>query len=243
MRCGVVVDNDLNSDIRVLREIRILKQQGFEIFVLCFGFHPAYSTTSDKISVTRIFMPKKLKDILFFLLNTIPVYEWLWTFWVRKFIIEMRLMFFMCMIYIWRRLHTMELEGQKKAYRLFLIFMRIILLQSQPTTGPKDFSESSFQGLTEWQKKEIKYLTFADRIIVLSADYRDLLLNRYPGLSKEKFTVLPNVPDLSQINKTGSRKIQIPFSQSFPVLFYYGVIAERRGVFDALEVFSGTDKG
>jgi hypothetical protein len=86
MKIGIVVDNELNNDIRVLREIGILKEQGFEIFVLCFGFSGLYKDPLSLISVTRINIPRKLKDILFFLLNTIPVYEWLWSLYIKKFI-------------------------------------------------------------------------------------------------------------------------------------------------------------
>lgn len=35
---GIVVDNDFNNDIRVRREVEILKKNGFEVSVLCFGF-------------------------------------------------------------------------------------------------------------------------------------------------------------------------------------------------------------
>jgi ethanolamine utilization protein EutP (predicted NTPase) len=38
MRIGVVVDNDLNDDKRVLKEIDILKEAGHQVFVLCYGF-------------------------------------------------------------------------------------------------------------------------------------------------------------------------------------------------------------
>jgi len=87
MKIGIVVDNELNNDIRVLREIGILKEQGFEIFVLCFGFFKTYTEPVSKINITRINISRKLKDILFFLLNTIPVYEWLWSSKIKKFII------------------------------------------------------------------------------------------------------------------------------------------------------------
>src|SRR5450759_440750 len=86
MKIGIVVDNELNSDIRVLREIGILKEQGFEIFVLCFGFFKTYKDPVSQIHVTRINIPRKIRDILFFLLNTIPAYEWLWTSKIKKFI-------------------------------------------------------------------------------------------------------------------------------------------------------------
>ena len=63
MKIGIVVDNELNHDIRVLREIGILKEQGFEIFVLCFGFFKTYKDPVNQIQVTRINIPGKFKDI------------------------------------------------------------------------------------------------------------------------------------------------------------------------------------
>jgi glycosyltransferase involved in cell wall biosynthesis len=89
----------------------------------------------------------------------------------------------------------------------------------------------------EWEKKEKKYIEYADRIIVLSSEYKDLLLRRYPDLPEHLFTVLPNVPDLSQLPLQKIIPVESPFKQDFPVILYYGVIAERRGVFDSIEVF------
>ena len=94
----------------------------------------------------------------------------------------------------------------------------------------------------QWKKKERKYLEFADRIIVLSPDFRDLLTSRYPELPASRFVVLPNVPDLSRISLKSNNVVKSPFRQDFPVIFYYGVIAERRGVFDSLEVFKNLIK-
>ncbi len=87
MRTGIVVDNELNSDIRVLREIGILKENGHEINVLCMGFGKKYENPSAGITVERINISKKIKDILFFLLNTIPLYESMWAYRIKKFIL------------------------------------------------------------------------------------------------------------------------------------------------------------
>src|SRR5659263_284063 len=106
MKIGIVVDNELNNDIRVLREIGILKEQGFEIFVLCFGFFRTYKDQVSQIRVTRINVPRKLRDILFFLLNTIPVYEWLWASQIKKFIVQNGLEF----------LHVHDLYMARAAY-------------------------------------------------------------------------------------------------------------------------------
>jgi glycosyltransferase involved in cell wall biosynthesis len=88
-----------------------------------------------------------------------------------------------------------------------------------------------------WKIKEKEYLGYADRIIVLSNDFRDTLLEQYHELAAETFIVLPNVPDLSQPEYKKKGIVLNPFKKEFPIIFYYGVIAERRGIFDAMEVF------
>jgi glycosyltransferase involved in cell wall biosynthesis len=79
-------------------------------------------------------------------------------------------------------------------------------------------------------------MSYADRIIVLSEDFRDTLLELYPEMKSGTFVVLPNVPDLSKPEYKNKGIAVNPFKQKFPIIFYYGVIAERRGIFDALDV-------
>ena len=237
MKIGIVVDNELNYDIRVLREIGILKEQGFEIFVLCFGFFNTYKDPVNRIHITRINIPKKLKNILFFLLNTIPLYEWLWASKIKRFINHSGLEF----------LHVHDLymaraayNGIKKANRK--IPMILDLHENYPFTittynWTKGFLRRLISRPEKWKKKEREYLSFADRIIVLSNDFRNTLLKQYPELAADTFIVLPNVPDLSQPEYKNKGAVKNPFEQKFPIIFYYGVIAERRGIFDALRVF------
>lgn len=237
MKIGIVVDNELNNDIRVLREIRILKEQGFEIFVLCFGFLKTYNKPVIRINITRINILRKLRDVLFFLLNTIPVYEWIWASHIKKFIISNGVdVLHVHDLYMAKAAHN----GIKKTFKE--IPMILDLHENYPFTittynWTKGFIRKLISRPEEWQKKERKYLGYADRIIVLSSDFRDILTSRYPELSEETFTVLPNVPDLLQPGHKSSNSVKNPFKQNFPVIFYYGVIAERRGVFDALNVF------
>jgi len=237
MRCGIVVDNELNSDLRVLREIGILKEQGFEIFVLCFGFRKSSDNHLPGVNITRIKIPKKIKDFLFFLLNTIPVYEWFWASRIKKFILSNKI----------EVLHVHDLymarasfNGIKNSERPIPLILD--LHENYPfTVTTYNWTKGVLRGLIsrpqQWKKKERKYLEFADTIIVLSSDFRDLLILRYPELSVSRFVVLPNVPDLTQVSLNSKNAIGNPFLNNFPVIFYYGVIAERRGVFDSLEVF------
>jgi hypothetical protein len=36
---GIIVDNEFNQDIRVRKEVEILKENGLNVFVLCFAFN------------------------------------------------------------------------------------------------------------------------------------------------------------------------------------------------------------
>ena len=237
MKIGIVVDNELNNDIRVLREIRLLKEQGFEIFVLCFGFVTTYKDPVEQIHITRINIPKKVKDILFFMFNTIPLYEWFWAAKIKKFIIQNDVEY----------LHVHDLYMSCAAYKgirktNLKIPLILDLHENYPYTvrtynWTKGFLRRLVSRPDEWEKKEKKYIEYADRIIVLSSEYKDLLLRRYPDLPEHLFTVLPNVPDLSQLPLQKIIPVESPFKQDFPVILYYGVIAERRGVFDSIEVF------
>jgi glycosyltransferase involved in cell wall biosynthesis len=237
MKVGIVVDNELNGDIRVLREIGILKEQGFEIFVLCFGFFKTYKEPVSHLQITRIRIPRKLKDILFFFLNTLPVYEWIWASRIKKFIISNRLeVLHVHDLYMSRAAHN-GINKSKKDIPLILDLHENYPFTVTTYNWTKGFFRNLISRPGEWLKKEKTYLGYSDRIIVLSNDFRDLLIVRHPELSIESFVVLPNVPDLSQQFQQIKKPAENPFKQDCIVIFYYGVIAERRGVFDSLEVF------
>ncbi len=237
MKIGIVVDNELNNDIRVLREIGILKDQGFEICVLCFGFLKKYKDPMGLVPITRINISRKLKDILFFLFNTIPAYEWLWASRIKEFILKNNI----------ECLHVHDLymarasfKGIKKTKREIPLILD--LHENYPFTirtynWTKGFIRRHISRPEKWKRKEREYLSYANRIIVLSNDFRDNLLNEYPEMTEDTFVILPNVPDLSNEGYKNKKIVTNPFKQGFPILFYYGVIAERRGIFDAIRVF------
>lgn len=238
MNIGVIVDNELNNDNRVLREISILKEQGNKIFVLCFGFHKVYATPINEIIITRIRIPRKLKDALFFILNTLPLYEWVWSSYIKRFIIRNNI----------EALHAHDLYMSKAAHEgisrsggnipMILDLHENYPFQVTAYNWTKGFLRNLLSRPSKWKKKEPEYLSYADRIVVLSNEYRDSLVNEYPQLTRNKFAVFPNVPDISAPEYTNKTKINNPFPDNFPILLYYGVIAERRGIFETLEVFT-----
>jgi glycosyltransferase involved in cell wall biosynthesis len=238
MNVGIIVDNELNSDVRVLREIRILKESGYNIFVLCFDFQKLYKEPVSGINITRIAIHRKLKDILFFFLNTIPVYEWLWSINIKKLILNNNLeVLHVHDLYMSRAAHSGILKSGRK------IPLILDLHENYPFTvttynWTKGLLRRLFSRPDAWKSKEGEYLGYADRIIVLSSEFRDSLLNQYPSLVSDTFVVLPNVPDLSVQLREKRNTVKNLFKNDYPTIFYYGVIAERRGIFDALSVFT-----
>ncbi len=238
MKIGVIVDNELNNDIRVLREINILKQEGHGIYVLCFAFNKKSREIIPGITIRRIAVSRWIKDTLFFFMNFVDAYEILWSDAIGKFIRR----------YGIEALHVHDLYMSKASYigikrsgrKIPLI---LDLHENFPyTVTTYNWTKGFFRHLIsqpeKWLAKEKEYLGYADRYIVLSNEFRNLLAARYPELKPENFATLPNVPDLSVVNRIEASSVPVPFTDKAPVIFYYGVIAERRGIFDALKVFT-----
>ena len=237
MKVGVVVDNELNNDKRVLREIEILKEAGYEVFVLCYSFRGKAYKKLEGIKITRISINKRIKDILFFFLNTVPVYQWLWSMKIEKFIKENGL----------KIIHVHDLYMSKAGWagiRKSGVSIPLVLdlHENYPyavTTynWTKGFLRSMISKPLKWKKKEKEFLSFPEKIIVLSDEFRDHLVNEYRFLSSERFCVLPNVPDLRQLDIFRNNTSKAAYDKKAPVILYFGVVAERRGIFNAISSF------
>jgi glycosyltransferase involved in cell wall biosynthesis len=238
MNAGIIVDNDLVNDKRVLREIKILVEEGFKVNVLCFGFRGKKYDDLKDLSVTRIAISKKVKNLLFFFLNTFPAYEWLWISWIYRFIkcndIDV---LHVHDLYMCRPAFRGKLRSKKKI-PLVIDLHENFPFAVRTYNWTKGLLRSSLSRPDLWVRKERKYLSYADRIIVLSEDFRDDLHSRYPELEPGRFVVLPNVPDLAEEFPAAGRIASIPAEKSGPVIFYFGIVAERRGIFDVIDVFS-----
>lgn len=237
MNIGIIVDNDLNDDKRVLREIEILKENGYRIFVLCFGFEGKVYKSIEGINITRIRISRRLKNILFFLFNFIPLYEWMWTSKIKKFIITNGIDVIHAHDLFMSRSAYIGIVRSRKRVKLVLDLHENFPFAVSTYNWTKGFLRSLIANPGRWMKKEKEYLGYADRIIVLSEEFSDELSNRYPFLKKENFCPLPNVPDLLQMGSFLPDSDKIPFKKKAPILFYFGVVAERRGLFNALSVF------
>jgi len=238
MNIGVVVDNELNDDKRVLREISILKDDGYKIFVLCFGFDGKVYPEIEGVNVTRIRISRKNKNTLFFFQNTIPLYESLWASEIKKFILLNNIEIIHAHdLYMSKAAHTGIIKSRKNI-PLILDLHENYPFAVQTYNWTKGFLRSLISRPEKWISLEALYLSYPDRIIVLSEEFGEDLRKRYDFLTPEKICPFPNVPDLDHMESFPVDSSLVKFRKEAPVIFYFGVIAERRGIFEALEAFS-----
>ncbi len=237
MNIGIVVDNDLNDDKRVLREIEILRRVGYNICVLCFGFDKKIYNSPAGIGITRIRISRSMKNTLFFFTNFIALYEWFWAWHIKKFILENNIdVIHAHDLYMSECTHIGILRSGRKV-KMILDLHENFSFAVTTYNWTKGFLRSFIARPGEWKRREKNYLSYPDKIVVLSEEFRDELVSGYPLLRKENFCVLPNVPDVAQMNAFSITNHDIPFKKSSPLLFYFGIVAERRGIFDALSAF------
>ncbi len=232
MKVGFVVDNDFINDGRVFKEVSILSAK-YEVKTLCLNLDK--NTVSDSTNIHSIYLSKWTKNKLFALASWLPLYKWIWAKAIREFINKEDI----------QLLHVHDLYMAPPAIDAIKYSQRPVKLvldlhENFPATvltynWTKGFFKNLITRPQDWAKKEKDILRNVNCIITLSNDYKDSLLKRYPQLDGKKIFVFPNVIDFSRfekfkVDKTKQRDTRVTF-------FYFGVVAERRGIFDTLEVF------
>lgn len=236
MKVGVIVDNEYSTDIRVKREVRLLSEFGFEVYVLCLAMRHPYDYKEEHSTIVPLWLPGKLKNALYFFMGLLPIYERWWASKIKHFI----------KAYGLEVIHTHDLymskcvrKGIKKSGHT--IPMILDLHENYPYAiqsykWSQGFVRSMLVNPKRWLKKESQYLSFADRIIVLSNDYKNQLLNKYDFLNEDKMMVFPNVVDTREFDRyqvDPKVKDDLP---NGPRVLYFGIVASRRGIFRTLDV-------
>lgn len=233
MNIGVIVDNEFNEDIRVRREVDVLKESGNNIFILCFGFDGKTYPEVDGAKVERINIKKKHKDLIFGIMNTVPFYENIWRHQITRFISRNAI----------DALHVHDLYMSKASYQGAKYSGKdcpvILDLHENYPAAIKSYSwtKGKMRELLirpgAWERKEKEYLQYASKIIVLSEEFKGELIEKYSFLREADLIVYPNVIDIQRFNAFAIDK-SIP-KRDKTTLLYFGAVAERRGIFDVIK--------
>jgi glycosyltransferase involved in cell wall biosynthesis len=232
MNIGVVVDNELNNDPRVLNECKIFTKEGLNVVVLCFDMGNYQDKVIEEINIERIPISRKLKNYLFAFNNTFGIYTFFWKRKIKRFIKRYEI----------DALHVHDLYMSKaagKALKNHDIPITLDLHENYPAAvkGYQWMYKFPFRLFIQpdtWEKLEKKYLKIPDNIIVLSNSYKNDLIEKYPFLKEKNIITYPNVPNIEQFRKYRIQKDVLPNKNWF-VLLYFGGIAKRRGIYTLLE--------
>ncbi len=228
----MLLDNPFTGDNRVVNQARLLQQNGFEVFVLAlnYGKHAPIEDL-EGVRIRRIPVPEKWKNYMFALYHWLPLFNGFWkkhgAAFIREFNIE--------------AIHAHDLymgEAGAELASTFNIPLVIDLHENYPAAVLNYQWTQKFPGNLvarpqRWQKLEGRILAKANRIVVLSEHHRKVLCEQYPHLNREHFVIYPNVPDHEQLLSYPVGANPLPHPECH-WLFYFGVIAERRGVYTAL---------
>jgi len=232
MRIGIVVDNEFNQDIRVRNEALALQKDGHEVFILCFDFGSQYGKEYQGLKIYRWKLNKKYKNILFALFHFINLYSYLWAKKIKTFVANNHI----------EILHVHDLYMAKAGYLAKKNIKIPLVLDlhenySYAVEGYKWMYKKPQTYIIQpnkWKKIEGRYLAYADTIIALSQTFKNYLIEKHPFLKENNIIVYPNAPDVAKLQSYEINTNIIPKGNDF-VLFYFGGISKRRGVFLVIE--------
>ena len=234
MRTGVILDGNFINDQRVMNETRILEENGHLVFVLNkpergSKKHLSYSRS---ILLIRPFFSKRINNLLFALENIIPLYDLFWYWEIRNLVKKYKI----------EVLHAHDLYLARAAgwaAKRYGIPLILDLHENYPAAIKEyRWANRPLAKLivmpSRWKRKEKAYLSFADRIIVLSPNFKKTLISGYPEIDPDSIFIYPNVPDIEKLQSFQINYNLSPGKKGFN-LFYFGVISKRRGILTTIE--------
>ncbi len=172
MKIGMILDHEFYGDLRVQNEVLALLRGGYNVFVLCLN-HSSYEKISsfNGATIIRLTLPKFFKNKLKFIGNSIlDLYSLWWAYQISKFVREFEI----------GLLHAHDLYMARPvilANKKFNLPTILDLHENYPM-AVKSYSWANsvlgkiFVSHKRWQKREKKYLSHFDKIIVLSNDFK-----------------------------------------------------------------------
>lgn len=237
LRIGVVVDNEFTGDLRVENEVILLRQEGYDVTLLCFNFGiKPKEEYFQGAKIVRIKFPKLFQSKLRPFVNTpFDVYSLLWKRFISKFVKKNKI----------DVLHVHDLylavpvlkAKLPKTLKLILDLHENYIEALFSYSWTNSFPLNIILSKEKWEKIEKLALAKFDWIIALSKDFKQDLLKKYEHIKHNKIVVYPNYPNNQKLlNYPIDENILIK-NDDF-ILLYFGVIGKRRGIFTLFEALA-----
>lgn len=237
MNIGMVLDKEFPPDTRVENEASMLINNGHEVKIICYNskkklprknYHSGIQIKRLSKSMNWIKKGRALIGTIF------DYYSNYWAKEITDFISTYKI----------DVLHVHDLymaPAALKVKRRLKIPIILDLHENYPAAilsynWASRFPYHYIINPKRWRRLEKDILSEVDKIIVLSEYYKHTLNEKYAFLNHDDICVYENVPNVRKLLSYRVDNKIINEKDSF-FIFYFGVIAERRGIFTLLEAF------
>jgi len=231
-KIGMILDKKL-PDLRVENEADLLGNAGFEVIIFSLDnrIRKSYYEKKKNYLVYHKSCPKWYVDKLRPFSGTIlDIYSILWWQLIKAFIMREEI----DILHVHDLYMAVPLIGKKFPFVVDLHenYPETVVTYNWSNRFPLNYILNK----KIWKEKEKKILSDAEGIVVLSENYAIQLKKEYSDMSLDsKFCVYSNVPDLTMLKNLETKRSIYNETGKFTV-FYFGVIGERRGIFECFEM-------
>ena len=240
MRIGMILDKTFPPDPRVENEAISLVESGFDVYLFClkYGSQQASNEEINGIKIKR-YTSNNLDYKLSALAYTFPFYSRIMSKKIRSFLLLNKI----DIIHI----HDIRIAGAVFAANNKLKLPVLLDLHDNMPEIMKEYPHvQNFPGKLlispgKWKKKEEEFIEKATKVITVSDEFRQEVIQR-TNIHPEKIIVVPNTVRRSfyedhQIDKSIIKKYKNDF-----VILYLGDTGIRRGLLTAIEAMPNLKK-
>lgn len=235
MKIGIIRDTFFTNEPRGYNIAKVLEKQGHSIEVLCYGDENKIEKLSDNITLNRFKTHSFIRKKLFALVETFPIYKYLWFFKIKKFIKENNIEIL--------HIHDLYMSGAAILANKFFNIPMVLVMHENYVKSIKSYGWANGKISKYivrphiWEKKEAKYLKHYNKYLVPSEIIKDDIVNKYEFVNTQDVYIQLNCPDLKQYDL----EKKYPKNDKFN-LVYFGVIGYRRGLHTAIEAIKQLKK-
>ena len=240
MRIGMILDKTFPPDPRVENEAISLVESGFDVYLFClkYGSQQASNEEINGIKIKR-YASNNLDYKLSALAYTFPFYSRIMSKKMRRFLLLNKI----DIIHI----HDIRIAGAVFAANNKLKLPVLLDLHDNMPEIMKEYPHvQNFPGKLlispgKWKKKEEEFIEKATKVITVSDEFRQEVIQR-TNIHPDKIIVVPNTVRRSfyedhQIDKSIIKKYKNDF-----VILYLGDTGIRRGLLTAIEAMPNLKK-
>ena len=240
MRIGMILDKTFPPDPRVENEAISLVESGFDVYLFClkYGSQQASNEEINGIKIKR-YTSNNLDYKLSALAYTFPFYSRIMSKKIRSFLLLNKI----DIIHI----HDIRIAGAVFAANNKLKLPVLLDLHDNMPEIMKEYPHvQNFPGKLlispgKWKKKEEEFIEKATKVITVSDEFRQEVIQR-TNIHPDKIIVVPNTVRRSfyedhQIDKSIINKYKNDF-----VILYLGDTGIRRGLLTAIEAMPNLKK-